>query len=197
MSSSSKLAWNSSPRTLLRSILMLDDSAHSIALGTAIGMFIALTPTVGIQMLIVICFAFLTRPLFRFNQIASLITVYVSNPLTIVPIYWFDYKIGTYYVGGSMTQADFAKILEFEGFSGWWETVKQLLLEVGSPLIIGSLIVATFFALVTYPIMLRLVMHFQKQTPAAHPVDSETSTVIPHKPVDSEQNTKSAHLHSS
>ena len=32
-----------------------------------------------------------------------------------------------------MTQKDFARILEFEGFSGWWETVKQLLLEVGSP----------------------------------------------------------------
>ncbi|HAW26611.1 MAG TPA: hypothetical protein DCY03_00615, partial [Planctomycetaceae bacterium] len=150
-----KPAWKYSPRMLLRSILMLDDSAHSIALGTAIGMFIALTPTVGIQMLMVLCVAFLTRPFFKFNQVASLITVYVSNPLTIVPIYWFDYKIGTYYVGGSMTQKDFARILEFEGFSGWWETVKQLLLEVGSPLIIGSLIVATFFSLMTYPIMLR------------------------------------------
>ncbi|MEQ9069058.1 MAG: DUF2062 domain-containing protein, partial [Gimesia chilikensis] len=116
---------------LLRSILMLDDSAHSIALGTAIGMFIALTPTVGIQMLLVVCVAFLTRPLFRFNQVASLITVYISNPLTIVPIYWFDYKVGTLFVGGSLTQKDFARILEFEGFSGWWETVKQLLLEVG------------------------------------------------------------------
>jgi len=176
---------------------MLDDSAHSIALGTAIGMFIALTPTVGIQMLIVICFAFLTRPLFRFNQFAALITVYVSNPLTIVPIYWFDYKVGTYYVGGSMTQNDFARILEFEGFSGWWETVKQLLLEVGSPLIIGSLIVATFFSLVTYPILLRLVMHFQKLEPSAPTDASETTTVIQHKPVDSDQNTKSTHLHSS
>lgn len=182
---------------LLRSILMLDDSAHSIALGTAIGMFIALTPTVGIQMLMVICFAFMTRPLFRFNQFASLITVYVSNPLTIVPIYWFDYKIGTYYVGGSLTQNDFARILEFEGFSGWWETVKQLLLEVGSPLIIGSLVVATFFSLATYPIMLRLVMHFQKRRPAADPVETEAQNVMPSKPADKEQNTKSVHLHSS
>ncbi|QDV52977.1 DUF2062 domain-containing protein [Gimesia fumaroli] len=182
---------------LLRSILMLDDSAHSIALGTAIGMFIALTPTVGIQMLMVICFAFLMRPFFRFNQIASLITVYVSNPLTIVPIYWFDYKIGTYYVGGSLTQNDFARILEFEGFSGWWETVKQLLLEVGSPLIIGSLVVATFFSLATYPIMLRLVMHFQKLRPVTDPVETEAQTVVPSKPADKEQNTKSVHLHSS
>lgn len=195
--SSSKLAWYSSPRRLLRSILMLDDSAHSIALGTAIGMFIALTPTVGIQMLMVICFAFLTRPFFRFNQFAALITVYVSNPLTLVPIYWFDYKVGTLWVGGSMTQEDFAKILEFEGFSGWWETIMQLMLEVGSPLIIGSLIVATFFSLPTYPIMLRLVTHFQKRNPAEAQSVSDSQTVVPHKPVDVDQTTKSVHIHSS
>ena len=176
---------------------MLDDSAHSIALGTAIGMFIALTPTVGIQMLMVVCLAFVTRPLFRFNQIASLITVYISNPLTIVPIYWFDYKIGTYFVGGSLTQKDFARILEFEGFSGWWETVTQLLLEVGSPLIIGSLIVGSFFGLITYPIMLRLLTHFRRPHSSDGPDDSETQTMRPTEPVDSEQSMKSVHLHSS
>lgn len=195
--SSSKPAWTLNPRVLLRSILMLDDSAHSIALGTAIGMFIALTPTVGIQMLMVVCLAFVTRPLFRFNQIASLITVYISNPLTIVPIYWFDYKIGTYFVGGSLTQKDFARILEFEGFSGWWETVTQLLLEVGSPLIIGSLIVGSFFGLITYPIMLRLLTHFRRPHSSDGPDDSETQTVRPTEPVDSEQSMKSVHLHSS
>lgn len=195
--SSSKPAWTLNPRVLLRSILMLDDSAHSIALGTAIGMFIALTPTVGIQMLMVVCLAFVTRPLFRFNQIASLITVYISNPLTIVPIYWFDYKIGTYFVGGSLTQKDFARILEFEGFSGWWETVTQLLLEVGSPLIIGSLIVGSFFGLITYPIMLRLLTHFRRPHSSDGPDDSETQTMRPTEPVDSEQSMKSVHLHSS
>lgn len=195
--SSAKPAWTLNPRVLLRSILMLDDSAHSIALGTAIGMFIALTPTVGIQMLMVVCVAFLTRPLFRFNQVASLITVYISNPLTIVPIYWFDYKVGTLFVGGSLTQKDFARILEFEGFSGWWETVKQLLLEVGSPLIIGSLVVGTFFGLITYPIMLRLLKHLRRSKSTDGPEDSAEQSVRPAQPIDSEQSMKSVHLHSS
>ncbi|QDU05264.1 hypothetical protein V6x_50000 [Gimesia chilikensis] len=195
--SSAKPAWTLNPRVLLRSILMLDDSAHSIALGTAIGMFIALTPTVGIQMLMVVCVAFLTRPLFRFNQVASLITVYISNPLTIVPIYWFDYKVGTLFVGGSLTQKDFARILEFEGFSGWWETVKQLLLEVGSPLIIGSLVVGTFFGLITYPIMLRLLKHLRRSKSTDGPEDSGEQSVRPAQPIDSEQSMKSVHLHSS
>lgn len=194
---STKPAWTLNPRVLLRSILMLDDSAHSIALGTALGMFIALTPTVGIQMLMVVCLAFLTRPFFRFNQVASLITVYISNPLTIVPIYWFDYKVGTLFVGGSLTQKDFARILEFEGFSGWWETVTQLLLEVGSPLIIGSLIVGAFFGLITYPIMLRLLTHFKRPPSSDGTDDAEQQTVRPSQPVDPEQSMKSVHLHSS
>ena len=81
MSDSRPLRWWSDPRSLLRHILMLDDTPHSIALGTAIGMFIGMTPTVGIQMILVIVFAFLVKPLFTFNRIAALITVYISNPL--------------------------------------------------------------------------------------------------------------------
>ena len=102
MATSQHLSWYS-PRYLLRAILMLDGSPHSIALGTAIGMFIALTPTVGIQMLIVIGFAFLVRPLFRFNKMAALMTVYISNPLTVVPLYWFNYKVGTIFLEGTVS----------------------------------------------------------------------------------------------
>ena len=48
--------WWSDPRKLLRHILLLDDSAHSIALGTAVGMTIGLTPTVGVQMILVMLY---------------------------------------------------------------------------------------------------------------------------------------------
>ncbi|HIC22647.1 MAG TPA: DUF2062 domain-containing protein, partial [Planctomycetes bacterium] len=34
-----------------RRILQLEGSSHSIALGTAIGLFVAMTPTVGLQMI--------------------------------------------------------------------------------------------------------------------------------------------------
>ena len=49
--------WWATPRRLIRRLLSLDDTPHAIALGTAIGMFIGLTPTVGIQMIIVLLFA--------------------------------------------------------------------------------------------------------------------------------------------
>ena len=54
--------------SMFRAIVMLDDTPHSIALGTAIGLFIAWTPTVGIHMILVVALALL----FRANKVAGL-----------------------------------------------------------------------------------------------------------------------------
>ena len=78
-----RLRWWSDPRQWLRALLMLDDTPHHIALGTALGVFIAFTPTVGIQMILVLLLAMLVRPFFRFNNVAGLIAVYITNPVTV------------------------------------------------------------------------------------------------------------------
>ena len=157
--------WWSSPRTLLRAILMLDDSSHSIALGTAVGMFIGMTPTVGIQMILVVLFAFCTSRFLRFNRTAALITVYVSNPITAVPIYWFNYKVGALFIAGSFSYDTFAKVLEFSGFVEWWETIVALFVEIGAPLIVGSLIVASLSACIAYPTMFWLLKSVRGSKP--------------------------------
>lgn len=169
------------PRSLLRKILLLDDTAHSIALGTAIGMFIGMTPTVGIQMILVLCLAVATRPLFHFNKVAALLTVYVSNPFTVLPIYWFNYSIGTYFVEATVTYEDFARTLEYEGFAQWWDTVVGLFVRVGSPLILGSLVVATVTSVPTYPVILWLVRKVRNESPPVEgqvePVDGSSAEV--------------------
>ena len=108
-------------------------------------------------MISVAVLAVVTRPLFRFNQVAALITVYVSNPLTLVPIYWFNYKVGTVFIPGDVTREQFAGILKYSGFAEWWEAVVVLFVSVGEPLILGSLIVATVCSIPTYPIIHWLV----------------------------------------
>lgn len=157
------LKWWSNPRELLRHILGLDDTQHSIALGTTIGMFVGMTPTVGVQMIIVAILAFLTKPFFHFNRVAALITVYISNPVTLVPIYYFDYKVGTIFFESHYTIEDFRHILHFEGFVGWWHAIVELFVDVGVPLIVGSLVVATVCAAVTYPMMRCLLKRFHRR----------------------------------
>ncbi len=139
-----------------RALLMLDGTPHEIALGAAIGMFIALTPTVGIQMLLVLTVALLTRPLFRFNKMAGLLAVYVSNPLTVVPLYWFNYTIGTIYFPSTITREEFARIFEYHGLQEWWTAMIHLFVDLGVPLLTGSLVVAIIGGFVTYPLVLRL-----------------------------------------
>lgn len=149
----------------MHTILQLDDTPHSVALGTAIGMFVGLTPTGGIQMFLVLLVAFFSRPFFYFNRPAALITVYVSNPLTAVPIYYFMYWVGTFFIPGEATSEDFAQVLKYESFASWWESLKSLCLEIGAPLLIGTAIVATIAGLLTYPLMYWLVQRFHVQHP--------------------------------
>ena len=68
------------PRKALKSLLALDDSPHAIALGIGVGMFVGLTPTVGVQTIIVVSLAALTRRFCYFNVGAACATTYVSNP---------------------------------------------------------------------------------------------------------------------
>lgn len=165
MADNKRLKWWSSPRVVFRHIVMQDDTPHSIALGTAVGMFIGLTPTVGVQMILVMIFAFLTYKLFYFNRVAALLTVYISNPLTMLPIYWFDYKIGTLFIAGDAKREEFGTILEYDGFREWWNTVLDLFVLIGEPLIIGALVVGTTGSVVAYPTMRWLVRWFQGKPP--------------------------------
>ena len=153
MKADKSIHWWSSPRTLLRAILMLDDTAHSIALGTAVGMFIGMTPTVGIQMILVVVFSFVVSPFFRFNRTAALITVYISNPITVAPIYWFNYKVGTLIFEGHAAYDVFARAVRFDSFAEWWQAIQVLFGEIGPPLIFGSLVVAIVSSALTYPAM--------------------------------------------
>jgi uncharacterized protein (DUF2062 family) len=159
------------PQRLLRQILALEDTDHSKALGVAIGMFIGMTPTVGIQMAMVLLFAFFTSRLFYFNRMAALLTVYISNPFTVLPLYWMNYKIGTWFVEGDVTRAELAKALEYHGFAEWWEAILELFLAIGGPLIVGSLVVATVLGLASYPLM-RWLLKWLPPPADANPAES-------------------------
>ncbi len=65
---------------------------YSLARGVALGLFIGLTPTVGLQfiLLVIACI------IFRANFPASLIISLVSNPFTMAPLYFGYNRIGQY-----------------------------------------------------------------------------------------------------
>ena len=158
-----KILWWCDPRQWFRSILLLRDDPHSVALGTSIGVFVGLTPTFGIQMILVLTIAFLTRKLFRFNRFAALIAVYISNPFTMVPIFWANYRLGAVFTKSQVTWEQFSGLFKYNSVSEWFNSFINVFRTLGTPLIVGSLIVATFFALPTYPVMLRLLQRVHER----------------------------------
>jgi uncharacterized protein (DUF2062 family) len=66
---------------------------HDIALGFALGLFIGMTPSIGIQMVI----AAIIAALLKWNKIAAAMGVWITNPLTAPLIY-----AATFYVGAKI-----------------------------------------------------------------------------------------------
>src|SRR5690606_13301588 len=119
----------------------------------------------GIQMALVLITAGLTCWLFRFNRVAAIITVYLSNPLTMLPLYWFNYKVGTLFVAGDATYDDLRRALTPGEGQSWWDALVQLCVSIGWPVMVGSVVVATIGGVVTYPVMLWLVRRFRNPRP--------------------------------
>lgn len=131
-------------------------------------------------MIAVVTLAFLTRRLFAFNRLAALMTVYVTNPVTTLPIYWFNYEVGTLFVDGHISYEAFSAVLEYHSLPTWWDAVCGLFIRIGAPLIVGSLIVATAVSIPTYPVMLWLVNRFhQAMSGPALPTEPAARDVSP------------------
>jgi len=74
-------------------VLNSDKSDMSIALSYSFGTLIALLPTPGFSTAIGIGFITIFKQL---NKMAVLLSMLVWNAITIIPIYWLSFKIGTH-----------------------------------------------------------------------------------------------------
>lgn len=143
-------------------LLHLDDSVHRIALGTAIGVFIAFTPTIGFQMLLVL----LATSAVRANKVAGLPMPWITNPVTIVPIYSLNYYLGWLMVGGpSLTEFEhrLLKLMSLDlawidWVKGWW----HLMIDMAGPLWVGSLAVGIVGGVVAYVVMYHLITVYRR-----------------------------------
>lgn len=177
--------WWAHPRSLWQYVTSLHDTPHAIALGASVGVFIGMTPTVGFQMILAGLIWYVCRPLLHFNCKIAIISVYVSNPITTLPIFWFNYCVGRMFLGGGMTFAEFRDVLLGQGGGpgvAWWRPVVTLFVEIGWPLLLGSVIVAGVCALLTYPAVrwaLESFVRRRKRKLAAEPpvdVDAHVAT---------------------
>lgn len=109
---------------------------RSVSRGVALGAFWAMFP-VPVQMICVVASAILWRA----NIPIGLVLVWITNPLTIPPIFFSAYLFGSWMLGRPVVAVP--DHLSVEWFS-------DSLGEIWLPLLTGSLTIGIFLALVSY-----------------------------------------------
>lgn len=121
----------------------LQSEPDAIGRGMALGLFIGFTPTLGVQALLAVLFAFLLRQ----NKIAAFVGVWITNPLTAPLIYGLEYKIGRLLLG--------LPHLSYDPFSDGLSL--SLLAQVGGQLLLGSVVLGLPVAIIGYSVTVRLI----------------------------------------
>ncbi len=151
-------------KKLVRPIFVIRSSPHSIALGTSLGLFISLTPTVGFQMLLVLVIGTMIGA----NRIIAILLCWISNPITFLPMYYGYYYLGVKILGldpwtfGSF-QEKMNQFLETSQDLGYRGTIEMLRHDIIWPLWVGSLIIAVVTALPAYPLTRFLLKRFHRK----------------------------------
>ena len=155
--------WRKVERFFIYRVLSLNDTPHRIALGVACGLFVTMTPTIGLQMVLTVLLASLLRA----NRFVGVPFVWITNPLTLVPLYGPSYLLGNWVLGSHYSWHHFmACMSQAVRFSGdWWETTRAWWLAAMGifwPLWIGSLIVALIVGALAYVLTLWGVVTFRR-----------------------------------
>ncbi len=154
-----------------RQILGLSDTPRSIALATALGMFIAFSPTYGFQVILALTAAMLLRC----NKIATVLPVFLTNPVTAPPLVFLQYLLGRMILGGgsqgNMDRAkDLAEALGNVSIADLRHTlghaagaVQKLGWGVLGPTLLGGMLSSALVGLLTYPLVYRGVIWFRRR----------------------------------
>jgi len=132
--------------------ISLNGEPKTIAMGMAIGVFVGVTPTIPFHTAIVVFITLLLRQNVTAAYLGSWI---ISNPITIPLFYFSQYQIGYHLLGlapcsFSFSDMDIKEIINM----GW---------NIATPLLLGGLIMAPFFAVPAYFITYRAVVAVRKK----------------------------------
>ncbi|HPA57951.1 MAG TPA: DUF2062 domain-containing protein [bacterium] len=152
--------------SIWKKLLSLNDSPHDIALGLALGIFIGFLPIMGIQMTVVLVFAL---PFRNANKVAAVAGVWITNPLTVIPIYAFIYWVGTafypaeYILTSESLKCKMRDIIQLDGFIDQTQAFLSLGADIFLPMCIGGAIVGFIAMFPTYFITRKLIENYRKK----------------------------------
>jgi len=153
----------------------LQGTPYSLAMGAAIGAAIAITPTLPLHTVLIVC---ITLAL-RVNTIAAIIVAtLISNPMTFIPQYWLAWWIGNFFFPGRLDWQRLKSVLDLllhEGMMDSLQTLSHLGFDAALVLLTGGVVLAVPVGFVTYFITYRFFENIQKRR-ARKAADREQGT---------------------
>lgn len=151
-------------------ILGLEDTPHRVAFGVFLGFLVGATPTIGLQMIIYVALATVLRA----NRLSGILPVWLSNPLTAVPLYYGEWRVGRALLRSDADAPDlmsdaldpsWADLLTVE----FWTEATDVFVALGLELWVGSLLCGTVAGALGYFATRALIRRFGRRShPAAN-----------------------------
>lgn len=140
-------------RDKFRQLFYVKDTPHRIALTFALGVFIGISPFLGIHTI----GAFFLAWLLGLNKFIAITGVYVTNPWTIVPIYSFGLWLGAKLIGMRqiLPEIDWPSIT----FINFIEKLKHLIL----PFFVGTITLGIVSAVASYFVVYTAVNKYRNR----------------------------------
>ncbi|HKZ56789.1 MAG TPA: DUF2062 domain-containing protein [Thermodesulfovibrionales bacterium] len=134
-------------RDRIRDVIKLKESPHKIALAFSTGVFIGISPLLGLHTILGVTVAWL----FRLNTFAIITGVYVMNPWTIVPIYAFSTWLGAKCLGleQMIPEIDWSNVT----FSDILSSLEHLIV----PFLFGTFLMGSITSFISYIIIYRAI----------------------------------------
>jgi hypothetical protein len=158
-------------------LVRLQGSPHSLAVGTAVGAFIAATPTLPLHTALTIAVTLLLGV----NTLAAfLASAVISNPLTIPAQYYLAWKLGSLFLPGRLHKEQLDALLKmvhhtslialFHGdhLMQMAKTLEELGLEAMLVMLTGGLLLAVPVGLITYLLAIRFFTGLQQRRRQKH-----------------------------
>ncbi|NER00307.1 MAG: DUF2062 domain-containing protein [Cyanothece sp. SIO2G6] len=155
--------WKRRLRYFYLRFVRLRGSPEAIATGVATGVFAGWFPLFGLQTIIGIALA----TIFKGNKLMAAAGTWVSNPLTYIPIYYFNFRVGQQLLAGVGMQTelpDWTVVQAIVVESGWAAFSQLMALGgiVSAALFLGCCVVGLVSAIAAYFLTLWL-LRFQRQ----------------------------------
>ena len=144
-------SFSRSGRYVLYRLRRLSATPHAVALGFAVGVFSALSPVLGTQMMMAALIAWIVGG----SIVAAILGTFIGNPLT-YPLFWYStYEVGNWMLGtrGAKHNIDLSNGIFQSSLAHLWPILK--------PMTVGCIPVGLLLAGVSYVIVKPMVDAYQ------------------------------------